>query len=98
MYQCFNLLQQKTLETCVKPYLRSWFENAICPIQRVVQLFQEKLAFLLHAVSAVQTQNASEGISVTPTYSECFFHLFSQMGVKKEEYFCCLFFFLIQGK
>ncbi|NXR07829.1 NJMU protein, partial [Semnornis frantzii] len=48
-------LEQKTVETCVKPYLRSWFENAICPIQRVVQLFKEKLAFLLHAVSAVQT-------------------------------------------
>lgn len=39
----------------MKPYLRSWFEDAICPIQRVVQLFQEKLAFLLHAVSVFQT-------------------------------------------
>ncbi|NXS70689.1 NJMU protein, partial [Pandion haliaetus] len=48
-------LEQKTLETYVNPYLRSWFENAICPIQRVVQLFQEKLAFLLHAVSVFQT-------------------------------------------
>lgn len=54
-FQCFNLLQEKTLETSVKPCLRSWFEDAICPIQRVVQLFQEKLAFLLHAVSVFQT-------------------------------------------
>ncbi|KAB0394586.1 hypothetical protein E2I00_016210, partial [Balaenoptera physalus] len=28
----------------------SWFEDVVCPIQRVVHLFQEKLTFLLHAV------------------------------------------------
>ncbi|NWR66245.1 NJMU protein, partial [Bucorvus abyssinicus] len=56
-------LEQKTLETSVNPYLRSWFENAICPIQRVVQLFQEKLAFLLHAAlsyTPVEVKNADE--------------------------------------
>ncbi|XP_052544360.1 protein Njmu-R1 isoform X1 [Tympanuchus pallidicinctus] len=56
-------LEQKTLETCVNPYLRSWFENSICPIQRVVQLFQEKLAFLLHAAlsyTPVEVKNADE--------------------------------------
>ncbi|XP_065591535.1 protein Njmu-R1 isoform X1 [Cyrtonyx montezumae] len=56
-------LEQKTLEACVNPYLRSWFENSICPIQRVVQLFQEKLAFLLHAAlsyTPVEVKNADE--------------------------------------
>ncbi|KAM6118770.1 LOW QUALITY PROTEIN: protein Njmu-R1 [Phoenicopterus ruber ruber] len=55
-------LEQKTLETHVKPYLRSWFENAICPIQRVVQLFQEKLALLHAALSytPVEVKNADE--------------------------------------
>ncbi|KAL8163786.1 UNVERIFIED_CONTAM: hypothetical protein K2H54_038420 [Gekko kuhli] len=37
------------LETCVQPLLRTWFEDSVCPVQRVVQLFQEKLAFVLHA-------------------------------------------------
>lgn len=56
-------LEQKPLETYVNPYLRSWFEDAICPIQRVVQLFQEKLAFLLHAAlsyTPVEVKNADE--------------------------------------
>ncbi|KGL75867.1 Protein Njmu-R1, partial [Tinamus guttatus] len=55
--------EQKTLETYVNPYLRSWFENSICPIQRVVQLFQEKLAFLLHAAlgyTPVEVKNSDE--------------------------------------
>uniref|UniRef100_A0A6J0SVR2 Protein Njmu-R1 isoform X1 n=1 Tax=Pogona vitticeps TaxID=103695 RepID=A0A6J0SVR2_9SAUR len=41
--------EQNNLETCIKPFLETWFEDLVCPIQRVVQLFQEKLAFLLHA-------------------------------------------------
>ncbi|XP_037261889.1 protein Njmu-R1 isoform X2 [Falco biarmicus] len=56
-------LEQNPWETYVNPYLRSWFENAICPIQRVVQLFQEKLAFLLHAAlsyTPVEVKNADE--------------------------------------
>uniref|UniRef100_A0A8C3CLF8 Chromosome 17 open reading frame 75 n=1 Tax=Cairina moschata TaxID=8855 RepID=A0A8C3CLF8_CAIMO len=56
-------VEQKTLETYVSPYLRSWFENSICPIQRVVQLFQEKLAFLLHAAlsyTPVEVKHADE--------------------------------------
>ncbi|NWI18680.1 NJMU protein, partial [Crypturellus soui] len=55
--------EQKTLETYVNPYLRSWFENSVCPIQRVVQLFQEKLAFLLHAAlsyTPVEVKNSDE--------------------------------------
>ncbi|KFP83460.1 Protein Njmu-R1, partial [Acanthisitta chloris] len=56
-------LEQKNLESCVGPYLRSWFENAICPVQRVVQLFQDKLASLLHAAlsyTPVEVKNADE--------------------------------------
>ncbi|XP_010405711.1 protein Njmu-R1 isoform X4 [Corvus cornix cornix] len=56
-------LEQKSLETCVSPYLRSWFEDAICPIQRVMQLFQDKLASLLHAAlsyTPVEVKNADE--------------------------------------
>ncbi|KFV63705.1 Protein Njmu-R1, partial [Dryobates pubescens] len=58
-----SLDSEKALETFVKPYLRSWFGNAVCPIQRVVQLFQEKLAFLLHAAlsyTPVEVNNADE--------------------------------------
>ncbi|NXF75810.1 NJMU protein, partial [Sclerurus mexicanus] len=56
-------LEQKNLESSVSPYLRSWFEDAVCPIQRVVQLFQDKLASLLHAAlsyTPVEIKNADE--------------------------------------
>uniref|UniRef100_A0A8D0GDB8 Uncharacterized protein n=1 Tax=Sphenodon punctatus TaxID=8508 RepID=A0A8D0GDB8_SPHPU len=55
--------EQSSLESCAKPYLRSWFEDSVCPIQRVVQLFQEKLAFLLHAAlsySSVEVKDSDE--------------------------------------
>nr|XP_034959758.1 protein Njmu-R1 [Zootoca vivipara] len=42
-------LEQDNLEICVKPLLATWFEDSICPIQRVVKLFQENLSFVLHA-------------------------------------------------
>ncbi|KAG8129350.1 putative Protein Njmu-R1-like protein [Naja naja] len=41
--------KQSNLETCIQPRLRTWFEDLVCPIQRVVKFFQEKLAFVLHA-------------------------------------------------
>uniref|UniRef100_A0A0B8RQW2 Protein Njmu-R1-like n=1 Tax=Philothamnus irregularis TaxID=1899461 RepID=A0A0B8RQW2_9SAUR len=41
--------KQSNLETCIQPLLRTWFEDLVCPIQRVVNLFKEKLAFVLHA-------------------------------------------------
>ncbi|XP_066188516.1 protein Njmu-R1 [Sylvia atricapilla] len=56
-------LEQNNVEACVSPYLRSWFEDAICPVQRVVQLFQDKLASLLHAAlsyTPVEVKNADE--------------------------------------
>ncbi|MXQ84538.1 hypothetical protein E5288_WYG020679 [Bos mutus] len=36
-------------ENHIQSYLSSWFADVVCPIQRVVHLFQEKLTFLLHA-------------------------------------------------
>nr|XP_048675244.1 protein Njmu-R1 isoform X2 [Caretta caretta] len=61
-----NLDSEKSnLETYIKPYLRSWFEDSVCPIQRVVQLFQEKLTFLLHAAlsyTPVEVKNSDERI------------------------------------
>uniref|UniRef100_A0A2K5KW07 Chromosome 17 open reading frame 75 n=1 Tax=Cercocebus atys TaxID=9531 RepID=A0A2K5KW07_CERAT len=41
--------EERGLESHRKSYLSSWFEDVVCPIQRVVLLFQEKLTFLLHA-------------------------------------------------
>ncbi|XP_008569326.1 PREDICTED: protein Njmu-R1 isoform X2 [Galeopterus variegatus] len=41
--------EERGLENHIKSYLSSWFEDVVCPIQRVVLLFQEKLTFLLHA-------------------------------------------------
>ncbi|XP_073902474.1 protein Njmu-R1 isoform X2 [Castor canadensis] len=41
--------EERALENQIKSYLNSWFEDVVCPIQRVVLLFQEKLTFLLHA-------------------------------------------------
>lgn len=40
--------EERGLESHRKSYLSSWFEDVVCPIQRVV-LLQEKLTFLLHA-------------------------------------------------
>ncbi|KAG8525082.1 Protein Njmu-R1, partial [Galemys pyrenaicus] len=48
--------EERGLENHIKSYLSSWFEDVVCPIQRVVLLFQEKLTFLLHAVSIPQTE------------------------------------------
>ncbi|XP_041078250.1 protein Njmu-R1 [Polyodon spathula] len=37
------------LETHIRPYLSSWYEECVMHIQRVVQLTQDKVSFLLHA-------------------------------------------------
>ncbi|XP_039194969.1 protein Njmu-R1 [Crotalus tigris] len=55
--------KQNNLETCIQPLLRTWFEDLVCPIQRVVKLFQEKLAFVLHAAlscSPVEVNGSEE--------------------------------------
>ncbi|XP_042304600.1 protein Njmu-R1 isoform X2 [Sceloporus undulatus] len=55
--------EKNNLETCIKPFLRTWFEDSVCPVQRVVQLFQEKLALLLHAAlscTPVEVKDSNE--------------------------------------
>ncbi|KAM3845878.1 protein Njmu-R1 [Vipera latastei] len=55
--------KQSNLETCIKPLLSTWFEDLVCPIQRVVKLFREKLAFVLHAAlscSPVEVNGSEE--------------------------------------
>lgn len=59
--------QMGNLESEVRPHLSCWFEDSVLPIHRVVNVFQEKLAYLLHAAlsytpvdvinSTEQTQN-----------------------------------------
>ncbi|XP_056408927.1 protein Njmu-R1, partial [Hyla sarda] len=41
--------QLGNLESEVRPHLGGWFEDTVMPVHRVVNLFQEKLAYLLHA-------------------------------------------------
>ncbi|XP_053308767.1 protein Njmu-R1 [Spea bombifrons] len=41
--------QAAHLDTRVSPHLAGWFAESVLPISRVVTLFQEKLAYLLHA-------------------------------------------------
>ncbi|XP_058848275.1 protein Njmu-R1-like isoform X9 [Acipenser ruthenus] len=41
--------QLSDLETHIRPYLSSWYEECVMHIQRVVQLTQDKVSFLLHA-------------------------------------------------
>ncbi|KAM9748401.1 protein Njmu-R1 [Dama dama] len=41
--------EESSGENHIQSYLSSWFADVVCPIQRVVHLFQEKLTFLLHA-------------------------------------------------
>ncbi|RXN00760.1 Protein Njmu-R1 [Acipenser ruthenus] len=45
----FNNSQLSDLETHIRPYLSSWYEECVMHIQRVVQLTQDKVSFLLHA-------------------------------------------------
>ncbi|XP_020818832.1 protein Njmu-R1 isoform X2 [Phascolarctos cinereus] len=55
--------EEGSLEACTKSYLSNWFEAAVCPIERVVHLFQEKLTFLLHAAlsyTPVEVQESDE--------------------------------------
>ncbi|KAE8577455.1 hypothetical protein XENTR_v10004574 [Xenopus tropicalis] len=55
--------QMSNLETDIRPHLCSWFEASVQPIQRVVHLFQEKLAYLLHAAlsyTPVEVRNADD--------------------------------------
>uniref|UniRef100_F7FMA0 Chromosome 17 open reading frame 75 n=1 Tax=Monodelphis domestica TaxID=13616 RepID=F7FMA0_MONDO len=55
--------EEGSVEAYTKSYLSNWFEEVVCPIQRVVNLFQEKLTFLLHAAlsyTPVEVQESDE--------------------------------------
>ncbi|KAG9468576.1 hypothetical protein GDO78_022417 [Eleutherodactylus coqui] len=43
--------QVRDLQLEIRAHLSCWYEDSVLPIHRVVNLFQEKLAYLLHAVS-----------------------------------------------
>lgn len=45
------MCQLQNLETVVRPYLSQWYEESVMHIHRVVQLVQNNISFLLHAVS-----------------------------------------------
>uniref|UniRef100_A0A8C5R357 Chromosome 17 open reading frame 75 n=1 Tax=Leptobrachium leishanense TaxID=445787 RepID=A0A8C5R357_9ANUR len=54
-------LQMTNLEAEIKPLLGSWYADTVLPIYRVVTLFQEKVAYLLHAAlsyTPVEVKNA----------------------------------------
>ncbi|KYO31001.1 protein Njmu-R1 [Alligator mississippiensis] len=76
--------EQSNLETCVTPYLRSWFEDCVCPIQRVVQLFQEKLAFLLHAALSYMPVEVKDSDERTKKDIDRFLSAASLQGLVQE--------------
>ncbi|XP_015280184.1 PREDICTED: protein Njmu-R1 isoform X2 [Gekko japonicus] len=72
------------LETCVQPLLRPWFEDSVCPIQRVVQLFQEKLAFVLHAALSYTSVEVKESDERTKKDINSFLRAASLQGLVQE--------------
>ncbi|XP_077184867.1 protein Njmu-R1 [Paroedura picta] len=72
------------LETCVQPLLRTWFEDCVCPFQRVVQLFQEKLAFVLHAALSYTTVEVKESDERTKKDINRFLKAASLQGLVQE--------------
>ncbi|XP_060108805.1 protein Njmu-R1 [Heteronotia binoei] len=72
------------LETCVQPLLRIWFEDSVCPIQRVVQLFQEKLAFVLHAALSYTPVEVKESDERTKKDIDRFLRAASLQGLVQE--------------
>ncbi|XP_029456597.1 protein Njmu-R1 [Rhinatrema bivittatum] len=72
------------LETCVKPYLHNWFEDSVLPVQRVVQLFQEQLAFLLHAALSYTPIEVKESDDRTKKDIDRFLSAASLQGLVQE--------------
>ncbi|XP_068118051.1 protein Njmu-R1 isoform X2 [Hyperolius riggenbachi] len=55
--------QLENLDSLIRPLLSSWYEVCVMPIQRVVNIFQDKLAYLLHAAlsySTVEVTNSDD--------------------------------------
>ncbi|XP_053155923.1 protein Njmu-R1 [Hemicordylus capensis] len=76
--------EHNNLETCVKPHLKTWFEDSVCPIQRVVQLFQEKLDFVLHAALSYTPVEVKESDERTKKDINSFLRAASLQGLVQE--------------
>ncbi|KAJ6656476.1 hypothetical protein lerEdw1_003764, partial [Lerista edwardsae] len=76
--------KQKNSETCIKPQLETWFEDSVCAIQRVVQLFQEKLAFVLHAALSYTPVEVKESDERTKKDINRFLRAASLQGLVQE--------------
>uniref|UniRef100_A0A8D1K1T5 Protein Njmu-R1 n=1 Tax=Sus scrofa TaxID=9823 RepID=A0A8D1K1T5_PIG len=68
----------------IQSYLSSWFEDVVCPIQRVVLLFQEKLAFLLHAALSYTPVEVKESDEKTKRDINRFLSVASLQGLIHE--------------
>ncbi|XP_006832368.1 PREDICTED: protein Njmu-R1 [Chrysochloris asiatica] len=76
--------EEKGLENPIKSYLNSWFEDVVCPIQRVVLLFQEKLTFLLHAALSYTPVEVKESDEKTKRDIDRFLSVASLQGLIHE--------------
>uniref|UniRef100_A0A452UJC9 Protein Njmu-R1 n=1 Tax=Ursus maritimus TaxID=29073 RepID=A0A452UJC9_URSMA len=76
--------EEKGLENHIKSYLSSWFEDVICPIQRVVLLFQEQLTFLLHAALSYTPVEVKESDEKTKRDINRFLSVASLQGLIHE--------------
>ncbi|XP_066471176.1 protein Njmu-R1 [Tiliqua scincoides] len=90
--------EQKNLETCVKPYLETWFEDSVCAIQRVVQLFQEKLAFVLHAALSYTPVEVKESDERTKKDINRFLRAASLQGFVQEGTMASLYIAMTEGR
>lgn len=71
-------------ENHVQSYLSSWFEDVVCPIQRVVHLFQEQLTFLLHAALSYTPVEVKESDEKTKRDIHRFLSVASLQGLIHE--------------
>ncbi|KAL1778639.1 hypothetical protein HispidOSU_003759 [Sigmodon hispidus] len=76
--------EEKNLGNNVKSYLNSWYEDVVCPIQRVVLLFQEKLTFLLHAALSYTPVEVKESDEKTKRDINRFLSVASLQGLIQE--------------
>ncbi|XP_004707008.1 protein Njmu-R1 isoform X1 [Echinops telfairi] len=76
--------EERGLESHLKSYLSNWFEDVVCPIQRVVLLFQEKLTFLLHAALSYTPVDVIESDEKTKKDIHRFLSVASLQGLIQE--------------
>ncbi|KAM5274662.1 protein Njmu-R1 [Ctenodactylus gundi] len=76
--------EERGLENHIKSYLNNWFEDVVCPIQRVVLLFQDKLTFLLHAALSYTPVEVKESDEKTKRDINRFLSVASLQGLIHE--------------